>query len=296
MSGILAVLDDIAILMDDTAVMAKVAAKKTAGVLGDDLAVGAEKASGFRASRELPVIWAITKGSFCNKLIILPLAFLLNYFAPFLIVPILLSGGVYLAYEGVEKIMHTFFLKHKEIDECVSDDCSISEGEALKLENIKVKSAIKTDFILSIEIIMIALGTVAQESLFSQISVVTFIAVLATVGVYGLVALMVRMDDVGFKLISFSENKTGFAQTISLSTGNGLVTSLPILIKLLAIVGTIAMILVGGGMFVHNIHIIHDVLNFMPDILSEFVVGLVVGAVAYFGIEIISIVKVKIVK
>ncbi len=204
MTGFFAILDDISALMDDVAVMTKLATKKTAGVLGDDLAVGAEKASSFRASRELPVLWAITKGSFLNKLIILPFAFLLTAFAPQYIVPILLIGGVYLCYEGVEKIIHSIF--HKK-DEKVHQVEVSSEEDLLRIEKAKIKSTVITDFILSLEIIMIALGTVKEEILSKQIIVVSIIAVLATIGVYGLVALMVRMDDAGMSLSVWPEVK-----------------------------------------------------------------------------------------
>jgi len=288
MTGIFAVLDDIAMLMDDAAVMTKVAAKKTAGVLGDDLAVGAEKASGFKASRELPVIWAITKGSAINKSIILPFAFILSYFASFLIVPILLAGGVYLAYEGVEKIIHTIFHRHSSINEKEADK---SEAELLIIEKEKVSTAVKTDFILSIEIIMIALGTVSEQTLPMQIAVVSIVAVLATVGVYGIVALMVRLDDVGYKLIEISENKKGFIKNLFNNTGKTLVASLPIIIKSLAVIGTIAMLLVGGGMFVHNIHQVHEFLHILPDIISELVVGLVVGLISFGLVEVFTKLK-----
>ena len=192
--GIFAVLDDIAVLLDDVAVMSKVAAKKTAGILGDDLAVNAEKATGFQASRELPVLWAITKGSFVNKLIILPLAFLLSAYAPWLVVPILLLGGAYLSYEGVEKIYHV--ASHKSHGKPAAKKVH-SQAELLKIEATKIKSAIRTDFILSIEIVMIALGTVMTQKFMVQVVVVSFIAILATIGVYGVVALLVRMDDMG---------------------------------------------------------------------------------------------------
>ena len=278
MSGFFALLDDIAVLMDDVAVMTKVATKKTAGILGDDLAVGAEKASSFRASREIPVIWAITKGSFINKLIILPFAFLLSAFLPQFIVPILLIGGVYLSFEGVEKIVHTFFhKKHKKIDfnEIKTDE------ELLIVEKSKIKSAIITDFILSVEIIMIALGTVAESDLITQIAVVTFVAIVATIGVYGLVVLMVRIDDAGFRFIKVSENKKGFAKKGFYNLGHGLVWVLPKLIKLIGIIGTIAMLLVGGGMFVHNMPSVHDFFHSIPSIISELIMGLVVGFIAF---------------
>ncbi|MEN8124520.1 MAG: DUF808 domain-containing protein [Bacteroidota bacterium] len=291
MTGFFAILDDIATLMDDVAVMSKIAAKKTAGVLGDDLAVGADQASSFRASRELPVLWAITKGSFLNKLIILPFAFLLSAFLPQLIVPILLIGGVYLSYEGVEKIIHTFF--HKEnhnIDEIIE---SKSSKELLEVEKSKIKTTILTDFILSIEIIMIALGTVSDQPLMKQILVVSIIAIVATVGVYGIVALMVRMDDTGYKLVKNARGKSKFVKSAFVATGKGLVWTLPKLIKLLGIVGTIAMLLVGGGMFVHNIHQIHEFFHAIPIIVTELVMGLIVGLIAFIIVETFKKVKTK---
>ena len=278
MSGFLALLDDIAALMDDVAVMTKVATKKTAGILGDDLAVGAEKASSFRASRELPVIWAITKGSFINKLIILPFVFLLSTFLPQSIVPILLIGGVYLSFEGVEKIIHTFFHKENHI---VDFNEIQTDEELLKIEKSKIKSAIITDFILSLEIIMIALGTVSKFGLFIQIAVVSLVAIVATIGVYGIVALMVRIDDVGFRLIAISENKKGFFKSAFYNTGNGLVWVLPKLIKLIGIIGTIAMLLVGGGMFVHNIPQVHEFFHKIPILVTELIMGLLVGFIAF---------------
>ena len=267
--GFFAVFDDIAALLDDAAAMSKIATKKTAGVLGDDLAVGAEKASGFSASRELPVLWAIAKGSLRNKLIILPVAFILSAFASWSIVPILMVGGLYLAFEGAEKI-YEYFFPHEAMIEQVK---SLSEEEILAYEARKVKSAILTDFILSIEIIIIALGTVMEKPLPIQIVVVSFIAVLATVGVYGFVALLVRMDDVGFKMIEISSGKTGILK----ASGEILIVALPKVIKVLTIVGTLAMLLVAGGIFVHNLHAIHEALHFMPGLLAELLVGLTVG-------------------
>jgi len=272
--GLFAILDDIAILLDDAAVMSKVAAKKTAGILGDDLAVNAEKATGFRATRELPVLWAITKGSFINKLVILPLAFLLSAYASWMIVPILLLGGAYLSYEGVEKIYHLFTRQahEKPAAETVRD-----EAVLLQLEKGKISSAVRTDFILSIEIIMIALGTVMAQSLVLQIMVVSIIALLATVGVYGLVALIVRMDDAGFFLIAKAQRIKGGLAPILGWAGEFLVASLPKVIRALGIIGTVAMLLVGGGMFTHNIAALHHALEFMPVLLGDLLIGLVVG-------------------
>lgn len=272
--GIFAVLDDIAVLLDDAAVMSKVAAKKTAGILGDDLAVNAEKATGFRASRELPVLWAITKGSFINKLIILPLAFLLSGYLPWSIIPILLVGGCYLSYEGVEKIYH--LLTHTDHEKPAAET-EMSEAELLKVESTKIKSAVRTDFILSIEIVMIALGTVLEQSLLLQIMVVSIIALVATVGVYGVVALIVRMDDMGFYLISLSRRLGSLASKVVSSMGTLLVVSLPWVIRGLGIIGTIAMLLVGGGMFTHNLPVLHHAVEFMPLLAANLLVGLGVG-------------------
>lgn len=270
-SGFFALLDDIAALMDDVAAMGKIATKKTAGILADDLAVNAEKASGFVSSRELPVLWKITKGSFFNKLILLPLAFLLSAFLPAAIVPILLLGGLYLAFEGAEKIYAFFF--HRKHEKGTPELLEMSPEEVMVYEKKKIKSAILVDFILSIEIIIIALSSVTEQRLSVQIGVVSVVAILATIGVYGIVALIVRMDDVGFKLIARTENKTSFSARF----GTVLVKTLPIVIRSLTVIGTLAMILVAGGIFVHNLHFIHNLVHPMPALLGEFLVGLVVG-------------------
>lgn len=270
-SGFFALLDDIAALMDDVAVMGKVAGKKTAGILGDDLAVNAEKASGFISSREIPVLWAITKGSFLNKLIILPLAFLLSAFIPAAVTAILLLGGLYLAYEGAEKI-YEFLFPHAHTEKA-PELKEITEEEALRLEKDKIKSAIVTDFILSVEIVIIALGTVTQETLLTQILVVSLIALVATVGVYGLVALIVRMDEFGAKLINLNDKENSISDKI----GHFLISALPKVVKGLSIIGTLALLLVSGGIFVHNIHYFHDLFHNIPSIIVEFLTGLVVG-------------------
>jgi len=267
-SGFFAILDDIASLMDDVAATSKIATQKTAGILGDDLAVNAEKATGFVSSRELPVLWAITKGSLLNKLIIIPIALLLNVFFPIAIKFILILGGFYLAYEGVEKIVEYFFHKHQTIDGIV-EEAGIEQADA---EKSKIKSAVTTDFILSVEIVIIALGSVLDKSLPIQIITVCIVALLATVGVYGIVALIVRMDDAGFSLIRRSNNKGFLAQL-----GNLLVKLLPIVIKFLAVVGTIALVLVAGGIFVHNIEYLHHFLEAWPSVIKELALGLVAG-------------------
>lgn len=287
-SGIFAILDDVAVLLDDAAVMSKVAAKKTAGLLGDDLAVNAEKATGFHASRELPVIWAITKGSLLNKLIILPMAFLLSAYLPWLIVPILLLGGAYLSYEGAEKVFEWFF-PHE--DKGIAARESSDAQEIVHKESDKIRSAVRTDFILSIEIIVIALETVIDQSLPMQILVVTFIALLATAGVYGVVALLVRMDDTGFYLIERAAAMQNQGARIARFSGEMLVASLPRVIRLLGLIGTLAMLLVGGGMYVHNIEAIHHALAFMPPLFAELSTGLLIGAALLLVMQAVKAVK-----
>ncbi len=274
--GLFAILDDIAMLLDDAAAMSKLAAKKTAGILGDDLAVNAEKATGFAASRELPVLWAITRGSFINKLIIVPLALLLSSYTPWLIVPVLLIGGCYLSYEGVEKVVHYF--SHEKHEKPVIAP-QLSKRELLNKEKEKIRSAVRTDFILSIEIVMITLGTVMEQPLILQIIVVSLIAVLATIGVYGFVALIVRMDDAGFFMIGTAEKFTGLFARLFAFSGSFLVASLPRVIRALGVIGTIAMLLVGGGMFTHNLHGLHHAVEIMPAFLVNLVIGSVVGLV-----------------
>ncbi len=279
-SGFFALLDDIAALMDDVAVMGKVAGKKTAGILGDDLAVNAEKASGFISSREIPVLWAITKGSFLNKLIILPVAFLLSAFVPLAIKIILILGGLYLAYEGAEKI-YEYIFPHAHPSEKPKLE-KVTKEEALAREQEKIKSAIITDFILSVEIVIIALGTVSGEPIATQIIVVSLIALVATVGVYGIVALIVRMDEFGAKLINLNDRTNSFSDKV----GNFLVNALPWVIKSLGLIGTIALMLVSGGIFVHNIHFLHGILENIPSIILEFFIGLIVGFIVLLIINL----------
>lgn len=278
-SGFFAILDDIAALMDDVAVNAKIATKKTAGILGDDLAVNAEKSTGFVSNREIPVLWAITKGSFINKLIIVPVTILLNVFLPSAIIVILIIGGFYLAFEGVEKIAEYFFHKKKPIKK-VTVEVLKQDPE---LEKVKIKSAITTDFILSVEIVIIALSTVIDKSLRVQILTLSVVSILATVGVYGIVALIVRMDDFGYSLIKGSKNK-GLLNAV----GMLLVKSLPIVIRILAVVGTIALLLVSGGIFAHNIEFLHHILPNWPTMLKEFVLGIVGGIIALVSIAIVK--------
>lgn len=271
-SGIFAILDDIAALMDDVAIASKVATEKTAAILGDDLAVNAEKATGFTSSRELPVLWAITKGSFLNKLIIVPIALLLNAFFPVVITYVLIAGGCYLAFEGMEKILHFFLKKHEPVQVANNITKALDKSRAEEDEKLKIKAAIRTDFILSIEIVIIALGTVLKKSLDVQIITVCIVSVLATVGVYGIVALIVRMDDAGFHLITKSNNRGFFSKM-----GHFLVQFLPIVIKVLGVVGTVALLLVSGGIFMHNISYFHHLLPGLPDVVKELSLGIIIG-------------------
>lgn len=273
-SGFFALFDDIAVLMDDVVAMSKISTKKTAGILGDDLAVNAEKATGFVSARELPVLWEITKGSFLNKVIILPVAFLLSAFLPWAITLVLILGAVYLAYEGAEKIID-YVVSNKPAPVKVIDK-AISKELILENEKAKIKSAILTDFILSVEIVIIALGTVLDRPLYFQVMVVSIVAMVATVGVYGTVALIVRMDDFGYRLIKMSGNK----KSISKFVGNLLIKALPKIVKSLSLIGTIAFLLVSGGIITHNIKGFHDFLEIMPSFLRDFLVGLLVGLIA----------------
>lgn len=281
-SGIFAILDDISALLDDVATASKVATSKTAGILGDDLAVNAEKATGFVSSRELPVLWAITKGSFVNKLIIVPIALLLNAFFPVAIKYVLILGGCYLAYEGVEKIIeYLFHKKHKKESESIEVEGLEASTEIS--EKDKVKSAIITDFILSIEIVIIALGSVLTQPLSIQIATVCIVAIVATIGVYGIVALIVRMDDAGYRLIRVSKEKS-FLSLV----GQTLVKALPIVIRILAVVGTLALLLVSGGIFVHNIDYFHHLFPQLPGIIKEFGAGIAVGLAVFILLALIK--------
>ncbi|MDY0930652.1 DUF808 family protein [Chryseobacterium sp. CFBP8996] len=284
-SGFFAILDDIAALMDDVAVTSKIATQKTAGILGDDLAVNAEKATGFLSSREIPVLMKIMKGSFINKLIIVPFVFLLEWLYSPAIKIILIIGGFYLAYEGVEKIVEFLFHRDKKGHEVIEEAQEVEQdGEAV--EKAKVKSAVTTDFILSLEIVIIALaaakdGYHALKSQFDpflvEIVTVSIVSIIATVGVYGIVALIVRMDDAGFKLIKKSNDKGFFGKL-----GHLLVKALPLVIKALGIIGTIALILVAGGIFDHNIEYLHHSLPTWNEMVKQVLFGLAGGLIALF--------------
>tara|TARA_Y100001960_G_scaffold196856_1_gene206000 strand:+ start:571 stop:1476 length:906 start_codon:yes stop_codon:yes gene_type:complete len=253
-ASLLTLLDDIAAVLDDVALMSKMAAKKTAGVLGDDLALNAQQVSGVASEREIPVVWAVAKGSFKNKLILVPSALLVSAFIPWLIMPLLLIGGLFLCFEGAEKILEKLF-PHSHQHEEKEDQVNTGES-AEEYEKRKVAGAIRTDFILSAEIIVIALGTVTGSSIVTQILVVSFIAVLMTIGVYGLVAGIVKLDDLGFYL-----ERTSNGEGLKAKLGGALVAFAPKLMKMLAIVGTAAMFLVGGGIVVHSVPAIHHLIE-----------------------------------
>lgn len=288
-ANLLALLDDIATLMDDIAVMSKVAAKKTAGVLGDDLALNADQVQGVKADRELPVVWAVAKGSLLNKVILVPAALLISAFIPALITILLVCGGLYLCFEGAEKVLHKYFSHGDESDEREARLAAISSSETdmVAFEKAKIKGAIRTDFILSAEIIVIALGSVSTASFTTQVGVLVALSIAITVGVYGLVAGIVKMDDVGLYLLR--KSLTGTMNSTQRFIGRALLVSAPILMKTLAIVGTIAMFLVGGGILTHNIAAVHHIaelftvllpqLPLVMSILADGIIGLIAGCV-----------------
>jgi uncharacterized protein len=290
-SSLLLLLDDIAAALDDVAVMTKVAVKKTAGVLGDDLALNAEQVAGVQANRELPVVWAVAKGSLLNKVILVPTALLISAFVPWLITPLLMLGGAYLCYEGVEKLAHKFLHTQAEEQEHLKELAAAVANPAIDMvafEREKIKGAIRTDFVLSAEIIVITLGAVAQAAFITQVVSVCSIAVIMTIGVYGFVALIVKLDDIGLYLLR-EQGVNGFIY-LRHKLGKALLLTAPLLMKTLAVVGTIAMFLVGGGILVHGLPFIHHIsenLGRFGGLVAWFgsaainiVVGLVVGAVA----------------
>lgn len=288
LGSLLALLDDIATVLDDVSVMTKVAVKKTAGVLGDDLAVNAEKVLGVRPERELAVVWAVAKGSFKNKLILVPAAMLISLFVPGLITPLLVCGGLYLCFEGAEKILHYRIKAHAEteLDE-VADRLSGSSADLVAFEREKINGAIRTDFILSAEIIVLTLGVVEAEELLIQLLVLSGIASLMTVGVYGLVGAIVKIDDAGLLLLRRSDE--GVVADAIRGVGRGLLWFAPRLMKTLTVVGTLAMFLVGGGILLHASHAVTDwvegwaagveIIGWMlPTLIGGFM-GLLVGVV-----------------
>jgi uncharacterized protein len=294
--SLLALLDDIATILDDVSVMTKVAAKKTAGVLGDDLALNAQQVSGVKAERELPVVWAVAKGSFINKVILVPSALAISYFAPWAITPLLMIGGAYLCFEGFEKIAHKFL--HKDDDEthkaAIKQAVESPQVDLVALEKDKIKGAIRTDFILSAEIIVIALGTVSTEIFSKQVTVVAAIALIMTIGVYGLVAGIVKLDDLGLHLML--KKGQSFFKQLQRKIGAKILTFAPYLMRTLSIVGTAAMFMVGGSIIGHGVPVLHHfseqiagilqqlptvggILAVISPILIDAIIGLIVGAI-----------------
>lgn len=256
-SSLLTLIDDIATILDDVSVMTKVAAKKTAGVLGDDLALNAQQVAGVKADRELPVVWAVAKGSFINKLILVPMALLISAFLPWAITPLLMLGGAFLCFEGFEKIAHKFLHGAEEKTQHAAQAQALSDPavDMVSFERDKIKGAVRTDFILSAEIIVITLGTVAGATLAKQISVLTGIAVIMTIGVYGLVAGIVKLDDGGLYLAQ-RRGKSLWA-AFNRSLGRLLLAGAPWLMRALSVVGTAAMFMVGGGILAHGLPWLH---------------------------------------
>jgi len=255
-ASLLALIDDIATILDDVAILTKVAAKKTAGVLGDDLALNAQQVAGIAAERELPVVWAVAVGSLKNKLILVPAALAISAFIPWAVVPLLMIGGLYLCFEGVEKLAHKFLhAKEDTVDAVQHLQANANPAvDLVAFEKEKIKGAVRTDFILSAEIIVIALGTVATAAFAQQVAVLVGIAILMTVGVYGLVGGIVKLDDLGLWL---SGKASGAAQAL----GRGLLAMAPWLMKFLSVAGTAAMFLVGGGILVHGIPLVHHAIE-----------------------------------
>ncbi|AJO77326.1 DUF808 domain-containing protein [Pseudomonas sp. MRSN 12121] len=288
-SSLLVLIDDIAAVLDDVALMTKMAAKKTAGVLGDDLALNAQQVSGVRAERELPVVWAVAKGSFLNKLILVPAALAISAFAPWLVTPLLMLGGAYLCFEGFEKLAHKFLhskaedqAEHQQLIDAVADPAT----DLVAFEKNKIKGAIRTDFILSAEIIAITLGTVADAPLMQQVVVLSGIAIVMTIGVYGLVGGIVKLDDLGLWLTQ----KPG---QVAKSIGGAILRAAPYMMKSLSVIGTAAMFMVGGGILTHGVPALHHGIEaitartaealggvslIMPTLLNA-VAGIVAGAV-----------------
>nr|WP_315438026.1 DUF808 domain-containing protein [uncultured Pseudomonas sp.] len=293
-SSLLVLIDDIATVLDDVALMSKMAAKKTAGVLGDDLALNAQQVSGVRAEREIPVVWAVAKGSFVNKLILVPSALAISAFVPWLVTPLLMVGGAYLCFEGFEKLAHKFLHSKAEDDaEHAQLSAAVAEPstDLVAYEKDKIKGAIRTDFILSAEIIAITLGTVADASLTQQVIVMSGIAIVMTVGVYGLVAGIVKLDDLGLWLT----RKSGAAAK---SIGNAILRAAPYMMKGLSVIGTAAMFLVGGGILTHGIPVVHHWIEsvgaaagsagFAVPVLLNGVAGIIAGAAVLAVVSVVG--------
>ncbi|HZW13972.1 MAG TPA: DUF808 domain-containing protein [Noviherbaspirillum sp.] len=305
-SSLLALIDDIATILDDVSVMTKVAAKKTAGVLGDDLALNAQQVAGVQADRELPVVWAVAKGSLRNKVILVPAALAISAFAPWAVTPLLMVGGAFLCYEGFEKIAHKLMhskaednAHHAELVEALANPAV----DMVAFEKEKVKGAVRTDFILSAEIIAITLGTVATASFMQQVAVLTGIALIMTVGVYGFVAGIVKLDDGGLHLTSKSgEDALSRSQR---ALGRLILRAAPHMMKSLSVIGTAAMFMVGGGILMHGlpgaeelshglahgvggVPVIGGVLEALTPTLVDALAGIIAGALVLAGVSVIS--------
>ncbi|MDI9223529.1 DUF808 domain-containing protein [Pantoea sp. EA-12] len=293
-TSLLTLLDDIATLLDDISVMGKVAAKKTAGVLGDDLSLNAQQVTGVKANRELPVVWSVAKGSFLNKLILVPLALVISAFAPWLITPLLMLGGAYLCYEGVEKVLHS--LNHDKAESTPEARQQrldkLAQQDPRQFEKDKVKGAVRTDFILSAEIVAITLGIVSEAPLLNQVLILAGIAILVTIGVYGIVAMIVKIDDLGYWLREKSS-------TLAQATGGALLALAPWLMRVLSVVGTVAMFLVGGGIIVHGIAPLHHAITeysggfngVVSALLSNganLVLGFIIGSIVLLAVNLIA--------
>jgi len=303
-ASLLVLLDDIAAVLDDVALMTKIAAKKTAGVLGDDLALNAEQVSGIRADRELPVVWAVAKGSLKNKLILVPTALAISWIAPWLIMPLLMLGGAYLCFEGFEKLAHPLLHAHAE-DEARHAELAAAVANAeidlVAFEQDKIKGAVRTDFVLSAEIIVITLGAVTTAAFATKVAVVSGIALIMTIGVYGLVAVIVKLDDAGLYLCQ--KPGVGLWSKIQHKIGRACLHGAPYLMKLLAVVGTAAMFMVGGGIITHGIPVAHHFIEYLAQSanalsgiggmletltssLLNALAGIVSGALALAGVTI----------
>lgn len=278
-ASFLALFDDIATVLDDVATMTKVATQKTAGVLGDDLALNAEQVTGVRPARELPVVFAVARGSALNKVILIPAALAVSAVAPWAITPLLMLGGAFLCFEGFEKVAHKILHPEREKDEHVRHAEAVADEsvDLVALEKQKIKGAIRTDFILSAEIVVIVLGTVAEVEFVTRIGVLVAVAVLMTVGVYGLVALIVKLDDIGAALVARGGSWEGL--------GEGILWAAPVIMRLLGVLGTAAMFLVGGGILAHGIPALHHALEALP---HEGVAGFVVPTLANGVVGIVA--------
>ena len=294
-ANLLALLDDIATMLDDIAVMSKMAAKKTAGVLGDDLALNANQVQGVKPDREIPVVMAVAKGSFINKLILVPAALLISAFVPVLITVLLVIGGLYLCFEGAEKLLHKWFFSHDDEDNAEARLNKLSDNsvDLVAMEKDKIKGAIRTDFILSAEIVVITLGSIQEADLMSQILILSGLSVAFTVGVYGLVAAIVKMDDFGLYLLR--KSLTGSFNTAQRLGGRFMLTAAPALMKFLSVAGTIAMFLVGGGILTHSIGFLHHIaeafialapsFSLLLSITFDGIAGVVAGAIIALALQ-----------